>query len=94
MSWEKKNFKTTMVRKIIEQFKTSHILLSKEYTFDPSDCTVEVPSDSCVQQTEGTHVTPPTSNSDSEAPLSRCCTVKEQQGECQSSARCNYPKHQ
>ncbi|XP_061347062.1 uncharacterized protein LOC133292641 isoform X1 [Gastrolobium bilobum] len=50
------------------------------------DCSVEAPFNSCMQQTEGTQITPPLASSVSESPLSSCCKLKEQQqGEFQSS---------
>lgn len=94
MCWERRSFKTIAVSETIE-LKTSRDLLSEAHAFYVSECSVEVPSNSCMQQTEGTQITSPLANSVSESPLSRCCEEKEQhQGECQSSDRCNYPKSQ
>lgn len=46
-----------------------------------------------MRQNEGVQITPPVAVSVPESPLSRRCEVKEpQQGECQSSDGCNYPK--
>lgn len=93
MIWEKKSFKTIMVSKLSELLKTSYVPLPKALTFDASDCSAESPSRSSMQQTEGAQITPPVANSVPESLLSSCCEVNEQQqGECQSSDGCNYPK--
>ncbi|XP_020223899.1 alpha-taxilin [Cajanus cajan] len=50
------------------------------------ECSGEIPSNSCMQQTEGAQITSAVANSVSESPLSTCCEVKEEQEEeCQSS---------
>ncbi|XP_027367657.1 alpha-taxilin isoform X2 [Abrus precatorius] len=52
------------------------------------DSLVEVPCNSCVQQTEGAQIIAPIDNSVSDPLLSKCCEVNEQQqGQCESSDR-------
>lgn len=69
-------------------------LLSEACTFDAAEFSVEVPCNSSMQQTEGAQNASPLAASVSESPLSGCCEEKVQQGECETSDICNYPKPQ
>ncbi|RDX96984.1 Alpha-taxilin, partial [Mucuna pruriens] len=71
---------------LIHSNELSNDLGEKEFQ-NNNDCSAEIPSNSCMQQTEGAQITPPVANSVSESPLSGCCEVKQQQGEFQSSDR-------
>ncbi|TKY51562.1 Alpha-taxilin protein [Spatholobus suberectus] len=72
---------------LVHSNELSNDLAEKE-SQNNHDCSVEIPPNSCMQQTEGAQITPPIANSVSESLLSGCCEVKEQQeGECQSSDR-------
>ncbi|CAJ1976781.1 unnamed protein product [Sphenostylis stenocarpa] len=70
---------------LIHSNELSNDMGAKEFQ-NNHDCTAEISSSSCMQQTEGVQITPPAAISVPECPPSRCCEVKEpQQGESQSS---------
>ncbi|CAJ2629652.1 beta-taxilin isoform X1 [Trifolium pratense] len=69
----------------------SNVLGEKEFQ-NNHDGSVEVPSNSSMQHTEGTDIASTLASSVSESPLSRSCEVKEQQqGECESSDKSKQP---